>query len=232
MKPQTTRQKALIFDSGTLISLTMAGLLPELKELKKFFKGKFLITEDVKREVIDRPLNIKRFELEAMKVQALLDDKILEMPSSLGIKNSEISDEAKKFLDAANNTFYTNKREVHLIDLGESSCLALSKILTDNGIENIIAVDERTTRLLGEKPENLRELMERKLHMPVRANRANYGLFKNFNFIRSTELMYVAYKKGIVRIKDKNVLDALLYALKFKGAAISDDEIKEIKRIG
>ena len=44
--------------------------------------------------------------------------------------------------------------------------------------------------------------------------------------------MYVAWKKGLIEIADGNkVLDALLWALKFKGCAISGDEINEIKAI-
>ena len=224
--------KTIIFDSGALISLVMAGLLPELKELKKTFDGKFLITEDVKREVIDKPMGIKRFELEALKVQALLNEEILEMPDSLEIKTNEINKERDRFMEIANSIMITKKRPVSLIHLGESSCLALSKILTDKGIENLIAIDERTTRLLSEKPDNLKKIMEGKLHMQIQENKENYKYFKNFRFIRSTELMYVAYKKGIMRWKDKNLLEAVLYALKFKGTAISEEEIKEIKQMG
>jgi len=40
--------KTLIFDSGALISIAMAGLIPELKELKKIFKGKFIIKREGK----------------------------------------------------------------------------------------------------------------------------------------------------------------------------------------
>ena len=43
--------------------------------------------------------------------------------------------------------------------------------------------------------------------------------------------MYIAYKKGLVRIKDKKILDAILYALKFKGCSISTDEIERIKKL-
>ena len=39
-------QKAIIFDSSTLISLSMNGLLPELKGLKNVFNGSFIITSD------------------------------------------------------------------------------------------------------------------------------------------------------------------------------------------
>ena len=38
-------------------------------------------------------------------------------------------------------------------------------------------------------------------------------------------------QKGLVNLSDGNVLDALLYAVKFKGCSISDDEIREIKKL-
>ena len=226
------KDKAIIFDSGALISLSMAGLFDELIELKKIFKGKFLITKEIKGEIIDKPLNIKKFELEAIRLKELLDEGILEMPSSLKIDEKEITKRTYEILEIANKTFRGQNRDIHLIDLGETSGLALSEVLTKMGISNVLAVDERTTRMLCEKPENLRKLMEGKLHMGITAKTENYDYFKDFRFIRSTELMYVAYKKGIIKSKDPKLLDALLYALKFKGAAISDDEIAEIKRIG
>jgi len=225
--------KAIIFDSGTLINFAMNGSLEELKELKKIFNGKFLITSDVKKEVIDKPLTIKRFELEALKIKQLLDEKILEMPESIGVFKNEILRETENFLNLANNLFFSDNREIHLIDSGEASCLALGKILDNRKIENVIAIDERTTRMLGENPDNLIKLMSEKLHTRITAKKEKLKYFKDFRFIRSTELIYVAYKKGIIGLKDGNlVLDALLYALKFKGAAISDNEIMEIKKIG
>ena len=226
------KDKAIIFDSGSLISLSMAGLFDELVGLKKIFKGKFLITKEIKGEIIDKPMNIKKFELEAIRLKELLDVGILEMPSSLKIDDKEITRRTYEILQIANTTFKGRDRDIHLIDLGESSGLALSQILTEQGMTNVLAVDERTTRMLCEKPENLRKLMEGKLHTSIIAKKENYKYFENFQFIRSTELMYVAYKKGLVESKDPKLLDALLYALKFKGAAISDEEISEIKRMG
>ena len=38
--------KAIVFDSGTLISLSMNGLVDELRDLKNIFKGNFFITKD------------------------------------------------------------------------------------------------------------------------------------------------------------------------------------------
>jgi len=226
------KDKAIIFDSGSLISLSMAGLFDELIGLKKIFKGKFLITREIKGEIIDKPMNIKKFELEAIRLKELLDEGILEMPSSVKADDKEITKRTYEILQIANTTFRGRDRDIHLIDLGEASGLALSQMLTERGVDNILAVDERTTRMLCEKPENLRKLMEGKLHTSIIAKKENYDYFSEFKFVRSTELMYVAYKKGIVESKDPKLLDALLYALKFKGAAISDEEISEIKRMG
>ena len=178
--------KAIIFDSGTLISLSMTGLIDELRDLKKIFNGHFLITKDVKREVIDKPLTIKRFELEALRVKQLLDEKILEMPDSLKIDENFLSEKTKEIMDIANSTFIAKGKEIHLIDSGEASCLALSKILTDKKIENVIGVDERTTRLLGEKPENIKKTMGKKLQTKITSKKENYKFFKGFKFIRST----------------------------------------------
>ena len=114
---------------------------------------------------------------------------------------------------------------------GEASSLALGKILNERKIKNVIVIDERTTRILVEKPENLKKFLEKKLHVKIRLIRENLKLFKDFRIIRSAELVYVAYKKGLIKLKDGNVLSNLLYAVKFKGAAISGDEIEEIKRI-
>jgi len=223
--------KAIVFDASTLISLVMNGLLPELRELKKIFKGKFIITNDVKREVIDKPLKIKRFELEALKIKQLLDDKILELPSSVEVKDSEILRETNKLILLANEMFKGDKKDIRIIHSGETSCLALSKILNEKKIENVLAIDERTMRILVEKPENLKELLQKKLHCEIILRKENFVFFRGFKIIRSAELMYVAHKKGVVRLRNGQVLDALLWAVKFKGCSISDEEIEEIKRI-
>ena len=180
--------------------------------------------------MIEKPLTIKRFELEALRVNALLQDGVLEMPSVIGIEDSELDLRTSYYRDLANVTFQAKGKDIHIIDSGEASCLGLSELLTKRKIENIIAVDERTTRLLGEKPDNIRELMKRKLHTEISSKKENYKFFKGFRFIRSTELMYVAWKKGLIDVKGNGVvLDALLYALMFKGASINPDEIREIK---
>jgi hypothetical protein len=210
----------------------MNGLLDELRGLRKIFNGKFIIPLSVRSEVIDRPLTIKRFELEALKLKQLLDEKILELPASIGINNKDVLEKTNKILETANTTFVGRNKEIHLVDLGEGACLALSSILNDRGIENVLAIDERTTRLLCEKPENLEELLQKKMHTKIIPKTENYKFFKEFKIIRSSELVYLAFKKNLVKLKDGNtILDALLYAVKFKGCSISEEEIEEIKKL-
>ena len=225
------KKKAIIFDSGALISLSMNGLLDELQRLKRIFSGDFLITQQVKYEVIDKPINIKCFELEALKVGQLLEDGTLKMADAYGIENSLISSRTEEIIKTANGIFMNGRNNVNILHLGEASCLALSKILFDKGVDNVIAIDERTTRMLVEKPDNLKDLLERKLHTRIIIVRKDFDYFKNFKIIRSAELIYVAWKKDLIDVKKGNVLDALLYALKYKGCSISDEEISEIEKM-
>ena len=224
--------KTIIFDASTLISLSMNGLFVEIRKLREIFNGKFIITNEVKKEIIDKPLTTKRFELEGLKLKQLLDEKVLELPLSLGINEKEISKKTNEIINIANSTFIGRGKEIHIIDSGEASCLALSEILNYKKIKNVIAIDERTTRTLGEKPENLERLLQRKLHTKINSKKENFKFFNGFRFIRSAELVYIIYKKNLIKLKSTALLDALLYAVKFKGCSISDREISEIKKIG
>jgi len=222
--------KALIFDSSSLITLTMNSLTDLVGDLKKEFKGKFLIPRQVKYETIDRPLQIKKFELAALKNNELIYKKVLELPEILGINQEELKDKTKEILRISNNAFFARDEFMHIIDDGEAGCMALSLLLSKKGIDNVIVIDERTTRMLGESPGNLRKLFESKLHTKVELKQ-DFSFLSKMKFIRSSELVYIAYKKGLVKLKNGNVLDALLYATKFKGASISIQEIEEIKRL-
>ncbi|MDO8528401.1 MAG: hypothetical protein Q7S06_00730 [Nanoarchaeota archaeon] len=223
--------KIIIFDASSLISIAINGLFEEFRGLKSVFPGKFIITNEVKKEAIENPLHSLRFQLEALKIKQLLDDKILELPESIGVNSSEISRRTQEFLDLSNSAFIGDGKDIHLIDLGEASCLALSEIATKKGIKNVSSVDERTTRMMIEKPENLKELLGKRMHANIRINYEKLKPFKDFKIIRSTELAYIAYKKKIIRVKGEDVLGAVLYGLKFNGASISDEEIAEMKRI-
>ena len=237
IKGKTTQEnyrlpgKAIIFDSSTLINLTMNGLLDVFRRLKKIFPGRFLITRDVKFETVDRPINNKEFELGALKVSKLIEEKVLELPESIGISSNELKIKTLQLLKTVNKVFSARGRFLHIIDEGEASCLALSKVLTEKGIENIIAIDERTTRMLAEKPENLQKLFDKKFHANIKMFQNNLPEMQDIKIIRSSELAYVAWKNNLVELGNGRALDALLYATKFKGSAISREEIEEIKRL-
>ena len=224
--------KVLIFDSGTIINLSMNGLLYILEELKKKFDGKFIITEAVKQEIFDRPYNIPRFELEALEIKKLIDLKVLEPPETLGIKESLLKNKINQLMNAANNAVEAEGKRITIVSEAEISCLSLSSELENRKIENLIAIDERTTRILSEKPENLEKIMTKKLNKKVKIDFGALKIFSNFKFIRSSEIGYVAYKTGVLRVSGAKALEAVLYATKYKGAAISFEEIEQLKKMG
>ncbi len=222
--------KALIFDSGALINLSMNGLLYLIEDLKKDFKGKFFITRSVKYELIDRPINVQKFELGALEIQNLVDKSILELPTSI-VDEQELDRETQELMDIANHFISVGGQWVNLVSKAEISCLALDNELRRQGWETMIAIDERTTRILGEDPQKLEKLMSERLHQRAQIVAKNLRVFSQYRFIRSSELVFVSYKKGLIRLSGKKALEAALYATKFKGSAISFEEIETLKKL-
>ena len=221
-------KKYLVFDAGPIISLTMNGLLYVLEKLKKEFDGDFIITPRVKEEIIDKPLKIKKYEFEGIRVNDLLDRGVLKLSSEV-ISNNQLEAETRKIMDLANNSLKTLNENVHLIHDAEASCLAFSRLCN---CDSLIVIDERTTRVLIEAPENLKKIMEKKLHAIVNIDLNKLKVLGDFRFIRSSELLYIAYEKNLLNLKkDKILLDALLYSVKYSGTSISSREIEEIKSL-
>jgi len=226
--------KYLIFDSGPLINFSMNGLLSILEKIHEKFKIEFLITKEVKEEIIDVPKTIKRFELEALRLEDLFNKGIIKHADITKNEIDELREIRNNLMQTANSTFKINNKYLHLIDKGESATLALCLIMkrkSGSELNSTLVIDERTTRMLCENPENLRRLLEKKLHNKIEANKKNYSFFKDFKIIRSTELAYIAYKNKLVELKNPKVLEAMLYGLKFKGCSISEDEVREMSRM-
>lgn len=222
--------KYLILDAGPIISMSMNGLLHTLEKLKEILDAEFIITPSVKKEVIDKPLKIKKFKLEAIKVQRLLEKGTIKLSNNI-IKEPELSKETNRILNTVNGVIRhkKNNEKISLIHEGEASCLAFSNLCKT---KNLIIIDERTTRLLFESPEYLKTLIEKKVHSQLDINLELLKQAGNFNFIRSAELIFIAYKKNLLDYgKGKEVLDSLLYALKFNGTTISSSEIEELKNL-
>ena len=218
-------KKAVIFDSSTIINLALNSMLGILHPLKESFGGNFLITSIVKKEIIDVPLSQKRFELEALQISNLIEKGVIEISSPPGLEK-----ETENSLNIGNSIFEADGEEIKILHGGESSCFALAKLLK-NDYDIILGIDERTARLLSEKPENLRKLFEKKLHTDVSADMSKVSYFSGFNIIRSSEILFVAYKKGLIELpaNAETAIDALLFAARFKGCSISYEEIERAK---
>ena len=212
---------SIFFDSSTLISLAMTCNLHWLKQLKKDYGADFFITPAVKSETIERGLNSLRFKYEAMRLKSLLDSNVLKL-----YDNKQISGDIDELLYLINNTYFALNRPLKIVQLGEITALACA-IKED---ADALAVDERTTRLVVENPSALQDLLTKKLHTKVYANRKNLQhweelVSEKFEIIRSTELAIVAWKKNLLVDNSGNSLTGILWALKFAGCAISENEI-------
>lgn len=222
-------EKYLIFDSGPLINLTQNCLISVFRDLETIFQGEFLVTPGVIYETIQHPLQIKRFEWGSMRMQSLLDDEIIRpLEEEELVTNEELKAKTQEIMNKANNAFFSEGKPIHLIERGESECLALASILNEKNIKNAVVIDERTARMICENPEMLKELMESKLHAKLKVNEDNFKIFQKINVLRSTELMYTAFKRKLIDT-DKRKLEAILYSLKFGGCSVSEREVEFMK---
>ncbi len=227
MKP-----KAIIFDTGPIISLAINNLLWVLEELKKRFGGEFYITESVRKELVTKPIKGKRFKFEAIQVQNLIETGILSI-----IKDKRIKNKANQLIDLANKTFYIHRHPMRTFHGGEMETLAAA---IEYGID-IIVVDERVTRMIIEKPGQLERRLEKKMHADVKVDKKRLRKFhemvSHLQLIRSIELISVAFEIGLldrylVNIPHarRELLDSLLWAIKLNGCSITDSEIKDIEK--
>lgn len=225
--------KSLIFDAGPIISLATNNLLWILEPLKKKFNGKFHITDAVKRELVDKPLETKKFKFEAIQVEKLIEDGVLEI-----IENSFVREKTPRLLNTANGIFRAYNNYIKIVHFAEMSVIAAALSLDSNAV----ALDEKTTRYLIENPKNVAEILRKTLHTPIYINENNLKEFKNtvkgIKTIRSIELVAIAYERGlldnyITSIPDarKNLLESVLWGVKLNGCAVSKDEIEQIVKI-
>ncbi|MCX6709962.1 MAG: hypothetical protein NTV63_03370 [Candidatus Woesearchaeota archaeon] len=224
--------KSLIFDASAVISITMNNLLWMLSELKKHFEGEFCICREVKSEIVDNPLNTKRFEFDALQVLQSINSGILSVREMEDAKRLSF-----QLLDLANHSFRAKGSWINIVHKGEIESLATCILMKSDAF----VVDERTTRLLIESPRALKDLLQSKLHSRIDLNRQNLHKFaelsRGVKVIRSVELATIAFEKGILdqyllpngKEDPKRVLlDAVLWSLKLKGCAIPKSEINEI----
>ncbi len=229
--------KTIIFDTSSIISIATNELIPVFKSLKGKFNGDFIISESVKKEVIDYPLTTKKFKLEAIMLLDCLTKNYLKLYES-----NDVRKKAEYLLSLVNEIFKADKDYIRIVDLAEVESLTLAIYLNSE----VYVVDERTMRLVIENPKQLAELLAKKLQTKITINNENLKKFKDevgsVKIIRSTELMTLAYEIGLFddligknKIIKKDLrpmlLEGLLWGLKLRGCSISQEEIDEIIKL-
>ncbi len=225
--------KTLFFDTGPIISLTTNNLLWLLPKLKEAFNGEFAITDGVKFELVQKPLETKKFKFEALQVQGMIEQRVLDVITSPAIRQK-----AAYLQNLANRIYVIRRQPMQILQQGE--CETLAAALLSN--VPVIVCDERITRTLLEAPHQLQELYERRLHEKVEVNDQALHEFtkavKGIKVIRSVELVLIAYEKGfldqfLVKVPNvrRELLESLLWGVKLHGAAISEDEIAELVKM-
>jgi len=225
-------EKSLFFDAGPIITLVMSRLHWILPKLKEKFGGKFYITPAVKYELVDRPLNVKRYKLEALQVNKMICEGLLEVYTNVP------KSRATKLINLANSSFKLNGKNMDIMQAGEVESVVCA--LQENAAG--VVMDERTLRLLIENNRKMKRLLESRFKKKVEVNNGKMdefsSQFKGLKIIRSIELASVAYKMGLldsygkcIKNKQSNIVDAVLWATKFNGCAVTEHEIDEIGRI-
>ncbi|HLD88671.1 MAG TPA: hypothetical protein VI894_00545 [Candidatus Nanoarchaeia archaeon] len=225
--------RALVFDAGPIISLTINNLLWTLEPLKQKFGGEFYITENVRAELIDKPIETRKFKFEALQVMRNIRAETIKiMPSD------KIQAKTEELLNIANSIFVCRKNPVKIVHYGEMSSLVAAKMLETN----YVVIDERTTRLLIEDADSLVKHMRKKFHSPIQYNKDKINAFqeetKNIKVIRSAELAIIAYRLGILnsylpekdgfKQPEKTLLESVLWGVKLNGCSLTEDEINQI----
>ena len=223
-------EKILFFDTGPIITLVMSRLVWILPELKKKYGGKFYITPSVKRELITRPMDIKRFQFEALQALKLINDGVLEVYEKVPQK------EVARLDLLANSSFKLDNKNMDVVQSGEIESVVCA--LQANA--EAIVMDERTLRLFIENSAEMKALLERRFKRTVSVDKEKMKQFSkelgSMQIIRSIELVGVAYKMGLLDAyvpaqKDGKavLLEAVLWAAKYNGAAVTEHEVEEIK---
>ena len=225
--------KTLVFDAGPVISLDVTGLLWAIEPLKKRFSGKFYITNSVKKELVDRPFEIKKYKFEAIQVEKLLEDKVFEIVNEDSIRN-----DTNKLFNAANHAFMAHDNFISIVHYAEMSVVAAAVSMNSDAV----AIDERTTRMLIESPEALANVLRKTLHTSIKADKNALEEFrsmaKKIKIIRSSEIAAMMYELGLLdrfltKIPDarKNLLESVLWGVKLNGCAVSKEEIDDILKM-
>jgi len=214
----------IVCDSSSLISLSMNCMIPLVVELSE--SADFIITKTVYDEIITNPKRGGHHIMGPLQFSALIKDGVLTVEKADNEKVDEI-------LEISNSTFFSHHAPLQIIQRGEAEALALAD---DNGV---LLVDERTLRFLIESPKQLRDLLEFRMHRNISLDMGKVQAFRRVagdaRIIRSSEIVAVAYEKGILQKyfsgSSHEVLSACLWSLKSRGCSLSTEDVEEYLRM-
>jgi len=215
----------IVVDSSSLITLSGNCFIKLLKHLTEQEKISFLMPESVYYESVQKPIKIKRFELNAVRIRDIVEEGYLKLIRT----TPNIKKTMEELSTVSANIYNVKGKNFRLIDLGEAETLALMKEINSE----LLLIDERTTRMLIEEPQNVLEFLQRRHRCNVEFDNDSIQKFSNLfgkiKIIRSTELIALSYENGCFAKemhRTKQALEAALYAAKFAGCAVSFEEIK------
>jgi hypothetical protein len=222
--------KIIFFDTGPIISLVMSRLVWILPKVKEQYGGKFYITPAVRKELIERPLTTRRFKFEALQALKLIRDGVLEEYTKIP------AGKVRQLTKLANSSFSMKNKTIDVIQAGEMESMACALAV---GADAVV-MDERTLRLFIENPNEMKSLLSHRFKKSVQVHPANMKLFskslQGMNIIRSIELISIAFKMGLLdsyiprKTRGRSeLLDAVLWAAKYNGCAVTEHEIIEIE---
>lgn len=218
--------KRFVVDSSSLISISESCLMKIVERVAKEPGAEFFITEAVHYESVLHPLQIRRFELNAVRISNAIENGAIKI-RAVDANMRTVSDAIQGM---ANSLFFIKGEAIKLIHKGEAETLALAHSINADAF----IVDERTTRMIVEEPKALKEHIERKYSadITVDSRRLNelQAIVGKIRLARSTELVAYAYEKGYFEpdLKQSKLgLEAALYAVKYAGCAVSLNEIKD-----
>jgi predicted nucleic acid-binding protein len=215
-----------VIDTGTMITLSGTCLMNVFKNFVRANKIDLMISNTIAQESVWNPINNKKFALNAARIKYAISEQIVKTVP----KDSQISFEMEKILKIANHIYFTQHGPLTIIQAGEAEALALAKIYNSKAM----FIDERTTRSLIENPLRLKQVLERRQEETVKINQENLdaikGMFPTLKMFRSVDIIALAFEQDLFDHElahGKLELEAALWAAKFNGCAVSENEINE-----
>ncbi len=222
-------RKTLVLDSSSLISISDNCLIRVLKSLSGKEGIEFIIPESVYNESVAYPITVKKYELNAVRIRDAVQEGFIRVEKT----SAQVRKRMQEINTITAGLCTCKGKKIRIVHEGETETLALVKEIGASAL----VIDERTTRMLIEEPENLISFLEKRHESQVKIDKASLNAFRqaygNVKVVRSVELIALAHEDGSLWSElheSREALEAALYAAKFSGCAVSMDEIISFTR--